>query len=150
MNYFRGPVVHCKPKAMAVLGTILFLWSSGLWGQEIDLATAHQDRKITAVRIDGKITMDGELDETEWDLAEPAKDFIQKLPATGEPATEPTEVRLLYDQEHLYVGAYCFDSAGPEGIVVNDITKDFESLTSDGFQILIDTYNDNRNGFLFI
>ena len=135
---------------MAVLGTILFLWSSGLWGQEIDLATAHQDRKITAVRIDGKITMDGKLDETEWDLAEPAKDFIQKLPATGEPATEPTEVRLLYDQEHLYVGAYCFDSAGPEGIVVNDITKDFESLTSDGFQILIDTYNDNRNGFLFI
>jgi hypothetical protein len=104
---------------------------------------------MTALRIDGEITLDGVLDEPEWSQAEPAKDFIQKLPATGEPATEPTEVRLLYDQDNLYVGVYCFDSAGPDGIVVNDITKDFFTLDSDGFQIIIDTYNDNRNAFLF-
>ena len=62
--------------------------------------TANQDRKMTAVFIDGEITLDGKLDEPEWSLAEPAKDFIQKLPATGEPATEPTEVRLLAHRLH--------------------------------------------------
>lgn len=104
---------------------------------------------MQAIRISGEITVDGKLDEPEWSRAEPAKDFIQKLPATGEPATEPTEVRLLYDQDNLYVGVYCFDSAGPAGIVVNDIRKDFMTTNSDGFQIVIDTYGDNRNGFLF-
>jgi hypothetical protein len=131
------------------LGTAVCFLSSQLWGQDIDFATARQDRKMVALRIDGEITLDGVLDEPQWSQAEPAKDFIQKLPATGEPATEPTEVRLLYDQDNLYVGVYCFDSAGPNGIVVNDITKDFFTLDSDGFQIIIDTYNDNRNAFLF-
>jgi len=104
---------------------------------------------MKAVRINGGITIDGRLDEPEWQLAEPARDFIQKLPDTGAPASEPTEVRILYDQENLYVGIHCFDSAGPDGIVVNDITRDFFTLDSDGFQIVIDTFNDNRNAFLF-
>jgi hypothetical protein len=120
-----------------------------LQGQEVDRENAYKDRKMTAVFTLGQITVDGVLDEPDWALAEPAMDFIQRLPATGEPATESTEVRLLYDDANLYVGVHCFDSAGPEGIVVNDITKDFYTLDSDGFQIIIDTYNDNRNAFLF-
>jgi hypothetical protein len=104
---------------------------------------------MTAVRIEGEIVVDGELDEAEWRHAEPATDFIQRLPYTGRPATERTEARLLYDDRNLYVGVYCFDSAGPEGIVVKDIKRDFMTLESDGFQIVIDTFNDDRNSFLF-
>jgi hypothetical protein len=131
--------------------TLAFLsfFGSTLIGAEIDYTNAYKDRMMEAVRVEGKIVVDGILDEPEWELAEPATNFIQKLPATGETASELTEVRLLYDEDNLYVGVYCFDSAGPSGIVVNDISKDFDTRNSDGFQIVIDTYNDNRNGFLF-
>jgi hypothetical protein len=124
-------------------------WVPLLHGAEIDYANAHIQRVVEALRVAGEIAVDGILDEPDWKLAKPATDFIQKLPATGEPATEPTEVRLLYDDKNLYVGVYCFDSAGPAGLIVNDIRKDFYTLSSDGFQIVIDTYNDNRNAFLF-
>lgn len=112
-------------------------------------AQGRQERRLQAVRIDEPIVVDGELNEPAWRLAQPAADFIQKLPRTGEPASERTEVRLLYDQTSLYVGAYCFDSAGPKGIVVNDITRDFVTVESDGFQVVLDTFDDNRNSFLF-
>ena len=46
-----------------------------------------------------------------WDLAEPVSDFIQKLPDTGAPASEKTEVKILYNDETLYIGAHCWDSA---------------------------------------
>jgi hypothetical protein len=104
---------------------------------------------MTAVRVSGIITIDGELDEPEWKLAEPARDFIQRLPHTGRPATEPTEVRVLYDDLNLYVGAHCFDSAGRQGITIKDIKRDFWTLDSDGFQVVIDTFDDDQNSFLF-
>jgi hypothetical protein len=104
---------------------------------------------VTAVRVSGPITVDGELDEPEWQLAEPAGNFIQRLPRTGEPATEPTEVRLIYDDTNLYVGVHCFDSLGRKGITIKDIKRDFWTLDSDGFQIVIDTFDDDQNSFLF-
>ncbi len=107
------------------------------------------ERVTQAVRTNGRIVIDGILSEPEWQDAVVATDFIQRIPDTGKPATERTEVRLLYDDAHLYVGVHCFDSAGRAGIVVNDITKDFYTLDSDGFQIVLDTYNDDRNSFLF-
>jgi len=110
----------------------------------------HQAKKtVTALRVESAITIDGELDEQEWALAQPATDFIQQNPQTGEPSTERTEVRLLYDDENLYVGVYCFDSAGPEGLVVNRVNRDFSGFEDDGFGILLDTFEDNRNGFVF-
>ncbi|HUV13832.1 MAG TPA: hypothetical protein VMY18_09305, partial [Acidobacteriota bacterium] len=90
--------VFFNAKVMMLSCVIFSLCVSDPRGQENDSAVAPQDRKMTALRIDGEITLDGVLDEPEWNQAEPAKDFIQKLPATAEPATETTEVRLLYDQ----------------------------------------------------
>lgn len=106
------------------VGLLLVLWLLIIAG--VDTAHAQSEtepRVLRAVRISGEIQLDGRLDEPEWDQVEPAKDFVQKLPDPGAPATEPTEVRILYNDEFLYVGAYCFDSAGPNGIVVNDITR---------------------------
>ncbi len=118
-----------------------------LWGQSTQ--PGSEMRVVHALRIEGEIKVDGWLDEPAWTGAEPATDFIQKLPVTGAPATEQTEVRILYNSEYLYVGAYCFDSAGREGIVVNDISWDFYTLDSDGFQVVLDTFDDDRNSFLF-
>ena len=101
------------------------------------------------MRVESAITVDGELDEGDWALAEPATDFIQQNPQTGQPSTERTEVRLLYDDENLYVGVYCFDSAGPEGLVVHQVTRDFPGFEEDQFGVILDTFQDNRNGFIF-
>ncbi len=134
-----------------VLAALLFTLAGGssLFGQEVDWEAIQKSRVMTAVYIEGEIVLDGVLDEPEWDLAPPSGDFIQKFPDPGAPATEQTEIRVLYNDEMLYIGAHCWDSAGPEGIIVNDITKDFFTTQSDGLQVILDTFDDDRNGFLF-
>lgn len=118
-------------------------------GQDVDWEAIQKSKVMTAVYFEGEITLDGVLDEPEWELAPPAGDFIQKFPDPGAPATEQTEIRILYNDEMLYIGAHCWDSAGPDGIIINDITKDFFTTQSDGLQVILDTFNDDRNGFLF-
>ena len=116
---------------------------------------------VTAAYTESVITIDGSLTESVWATAQPATDFVQKDPSEGEPATEWTEVRVLYDDKNIYIGAYCHDRE-PEEIVVNDITREFEWLEEDefGFHVVnnwldqdlfgfhVDTFNDDRNGFL--
>ena len=110
---------------------------------------ANNDKRITAVYIEGQIVLDGNLDEPEWSLAQPATDFIQNDPDMGEPATERTEVRILYNNEYLYLGVYCFDSAGREGLILNQIFRDVGSSSNDSFSFVLDTFDDDRNAFLF-
>jgi hypothetical protein len=118
--------------------------------QKDSVATTPSDFNITAVRIEeDRIKVDGELDEAEWDLADPVSDFIQNEPLQGRPATERTEVRLLYDSLNLYIGAYCFDSESPGGLVAKELTRDFSPRDSDVFHVAIDTFDDNRNSFGF-
>ncbi len=136
-------------KIARAAGLPALLLTLSLPGADIDWKAVQQSREMTAVYFEGEITLDGVLDEAAWDLADPAADFIQKLPDTGAPASEKTEVRILYNDDTLFIGAHCWDSAGPEGLVVNDITKDFEVKDSDGFKVGLDTYNDDRNCFLF-
>ena len=107
------------------------------------------DHRILALRIEADIIIDGELDEPEWQQAEPVSDLTQQEPYRGEPVSERTEIRLLYDDDNLYVGVYCFDSAGAEGLVVNDVRRDFSPFENDLFGLILDTFDDNRNGFLF-
>ena len=129
---------------------LLTAWpTSAVLGLQLGPSGADQEKVITTSRIENSIVVDGILDEPEWNLAQPVMDFIQRDPRTGEPATERTEVRLLYDDQNLYLGVYCFDSAGSKGIVVNDIRRDFDPRDSDGFVIILDTFDDDRNGFMF-
>ncbi|MFQ5929863.1 MAG: sugar-binding protein, partial [Acidobacteriota bacterium] len=117
---------------------------------EIDYLSIHKEKKVTAFYVEEEaIVIDGELDEPEWNLAEPAKDFIQSEPLMGKPATELTEVRLLYDRKNLYVGVYCFDSEGKKGIVVHDMARDFYYRDGDMFEVVFDTFDDDRNGIVF-
>ncbi len=109
----------------------------------------QREKSVTAVYIDAPIVIDGDLDENQWNLAEPATDFIQQEPRMGEPSSERTEVRLLYDNENLYLGIYCFDSAGARGITVNDVSRDYRPRDTDTFTMVFDTFNDRRNSFIF-
>ena len=82
-------------------------------------------------------------------MAGPAADFIQAEPSQGEPSTQRTEVRILFDSESLYFGIVCFDN-DPGGIVANSLRRDFASADEDTFEILLDTFASSRNGLLFV
>ena len=105
-------------------------------------------RAIVASPVQGSIRLDGVLDEPAWARAEVASGFVQSEPLEGEPATEKTEVRVLFDNQYLYIGAYLYDSR-PAGLIVNDIRKDFREEDQDDFAVLLDTFGDRRNAYVF-
>ena len=131
------------------LAAVILICSTHAFSTNQDIFANPGSRKVVALRIEGKISIDGNLDEAEWSRAQPAADFIQNDPATGEPATERTEVRILYDDENLYIGAYCFDSEGPDGLVITEMKRDYGPRENDHFSMIFDTFDDNRNGFIF-
>jgi len=100
----------------------------------------RDDNVITAVRTENGIVIDGELDELDWDLANPISDLYQQEPQEGEAASERTEIYLLYDDENLCLGARCFDSAGKEGILVTDMRRDYPPFDNDTFVFVLDTF----------
>ncbi len=106
-------------------------------------------RTLAAATAMTKIVVDGKLDDAAWATAPVAGDFVQGEPRTGLPATEATEVRILRDSTTLYIGAYLHDRE-PNQIVVNDIKKDFLPDEQDDFEVLLDTFHDRQNGYLFI
>jgi Domain of unknown function (DUF5916) len=107
-------------------------------------------RTVAAVRLpDGaSITLDGQLDEPSWSNPVPAGDFIQIDPANGRPATEPTEVRVLFNGEALYLGVTCFDSE-PDRWIGWQRRRDEQLFSDDGFMWTIDTFLDGRTGYFF-
>jgi hypothetical protein len=101
-----------------------------------------------AVRTDTPPTIDGHLDEGIWDAAPPLTDFRQRDPVEGAPATEETVVRLVYDDSMLYVGVLLHDRL-PKGILAQELRRDDDLESDDTFAILLDTFHDHRNAFLF-
>lgn len=103
---------------------------------------------LRAVRAAGPITMDGVVDESAWAAAPPATDFVQSKPRTGYPASERTEVRVLYDDQYLYIGAVLFDS-DPDALIAQHLEQDFLSLNDDVFGVSLDPFLDRRNAYYF-
>jgi hypothetical protein len=95
-----------------------------------------------AARRTGPIALDGKLDEPDWRLGTPATDFRQSQPHEGEPATQRTDVRFLYDDDYLYIGARMFDTDGAAGIRTRLVRRDDE-FDSDYIEIIFDTYHDH-------
>jgi hypothetical protein len=113
---------------------------------EADYEAAQALRIVTAVRVSEPPTVDGRLDEPIWESADPATDFIQRIPNTGEPATEQTEVRFLYDDDTLYVGVTAFDS-DPSRLVVKELKEDFDMNGTDVVQLILDSLHDRQTAF---
>ncbi len=116
--------------------------------QDRALASPDLRRTLKAVETTEPPTIDGLLDEALWQRAEPATGFVQSDPIEGQPATEQTEVRVAFDKDFLYIAARCLDS-DPSSIIVNEIRKDFVPREQDAFEVLLDTFLDRRNGFVF-
>jgi len=105
---------------------------------------------LTALRLQSadRITLDGRLTEDPWRRAEAASGFRQQDPHTGDPATESTEVRVLYDEDRIIIGVICFDSE-PRRVMGNQMQRDQSLGADDRFMVAIDTYSDGRSGYYF-
>ena len=101
---------------------------------------------LQAVRLGRSPKIDGILEEEIWDSAPAATDFTQKQPDEGTPATERTEVKIVYDDDNLYLGIMCYDSE-PRKIIATEKRRDSDNIyDNDNFQIMLDTFHDLRNG----
>jgi hypothetical protein len=108
-----------------------------------------QTRDMPAVKTDHSPKIDGILDDSVWQKAPVATNFIQNFPKAGELATVKTEVRILYDNSSIYIGAMLYDD--PNSIRKQITARDEEQQSDvDYFSVFFDTYNDNQNGFQFL
>ena len=120
--------------------------STGIVSAEPD--GGAQLKTVQAYRLDQPPKFDGFVDEAIWESVPPATDFVQQNPKEGEPSTERTEVRVAFDQRNLYFAIICFDSE-PDNIVVTQNRRDGQLDDTDSVQILLDTYKDGQNAFIF-
>ena len=93
--------------------------------------------------IDGNI-----LNEAVWNRVPPITKLTQIKPKFGQDASENTSIRVAYTNKMFYVAVVCYDS-DPERIVISDSRRDADLNDEDSFLFIVDTYNDQQNGFLF-
>ena len=103
-----------------------------------------------AVRIDTADApiIDADLSDPAWASATLITDLRQKIPNVGAPATESTELRILYDENNLYFGVYAHDSV-PADIVMRSMERDGPLYTGDMVSVRLDPGLTRRNGYRF-
>ncbi|MDO7886472.1 DUF5916 domain-containing protein [Hymenobacter cheonanensis] len=111
-------------------------------------AAAAPRRQLAAHRTAAPIKLDGLLDDAAWQAAPVADKFIENRPRPGRPERLPTEVRVLYDDAALYVGAKMVE-ASPDSIK-RELTQRDNGGNTDFFAIFLDPYRDHLNGYGFI
>ena len=119
-----------------------------LWVLAHSPLSGADDKAITARWTGDPIHIDGELSEPAWDLAESVSDFVQAEPHEGGAPSEETEVRVLFDNNRLYIGVYLYDSA-PDQILINDLRRDFRTFDSDVFGVVVDAFHAQRSSMAF-
>ena len=105
--------------------------------------------RVQAFRRVDPLTIDGKLDEPIWSTAQAATDFRQAQPNIGEPATQRTEIRILFDDEALFIGARMFDDRGAQGVRTQLVRRDGNASNSDQIQLIFDTFHNHIGRTIF-
>ncbi|MEX1257124.1 MAG: DUF5916 domain-containing protein [Gemmatimonadota bacterium] len=117
---------------------------------EAAATTNRANFTIAAARVSERPEIDGDLSDPSWERAAEVRDFVQQEPAEGEPATERTEVLVMYDGATLFFGLRAYDS-DPGGVVATELRRDGNRiLDEDNFQIILDTFMDSRSAYMFV
>lgn len=106
------------------------------------------DRIASAMPTTHAPKLDGTLEDPVWQTAAVISDFRQREPVETTPATEKTEVRVLYDAHHVYFGIHCYDQ-NPSAIVATQLRRDLSMDLDDNFAVMIDPALGHRNGYIF-
>ena len=110
-------------------------------------AQTSEPSTIRALAITDPIRVDGRLNEEAWGRAGHVSNFTQRELDFGSPVSEKTEVAILFSMDALYLGFWGFDSE-PDRILANEMARDFSWGGEDNFELILDTFDDDRNGDL--
>jgi len=145
-----GSLVHTRKSSpsfrvtLAVLPGLLL----GTLSSQAQPRAPRPRPSIAALSIAEPIKVDGLLDDEAWQRADIAEDFTQREPNPGRPASEPTEIRVVYTDSTLYVGIRAL-AADPGEIVGEEMQRDGALYRDDSVLVLLDTFNDDRNAYFF-
>ena len=127
---------------------ILFLFFKTLL--LITLTSFGQEEKFYVIkRVHEEIKLDGKAEESFWSSLPVAGEFQQKFPVDSVQFSQPTEVRLAFDEKNIYLHAKCLERSR-KPYVIQSLKRDFEMWNSDCFIVYFDTYNDKTNAFCFV
>jgi hypothetical protein len=108
---------------------------------------AHGFSQLMIPRTFNPPVIDGNLDDECWETAAVITDFLQREPNEGQPMTDRTEVFICYDDDNIYFGIKCYQD--PRSIAAKEMLRDAALGRDDRVHILLDTYRDGRNAYMF-
>jgi len=142
-------VLHLKLRKWAVACGGLLLLAFASHAEEQVPVPPMSPPVTQAYRLSASPQLDGSVaDDAAWRAVQPTTRFWQVRPNEGHPATQRTEVYVGFTDESLYIGVICFDD-DPAGIIVTDSRRDSSLEDTDSFQVILDSYHDKQNGFVF-
>ena len=146
-HFNRIPITSRCGKSFLVLAMCCLLFPLIVSGNPEPM-----EYQAEAYRTYQSIEIDGQFNEEDWQKAKTITRLIQYEPVEGELISQPTEIRILYDANEIYFGFTCFDDDISK-MVANEMRRDGSGRDglreNDHVSILLDTYNDRRNGFYF-
>ena len=149
----RLPLLQLHRSLLLASGCLLAIGASEGAAQQTTRSQNDPRPVARAAEVQGSISIDGKLLEAAWNAATPVTEMIQSSPNEGQPATQRTEIRILYDESAVYVGARMFDSMGRNGVRGILTRRDQQltdgSLTSDKFAVAFDPYRDKNTRMYF-
>ena len=139
-----GVLTVARRPLTPALAVVVLIGEQVAMGQAADGVAA----RASATRAAETIRVDGRLDEPAWREAVPLSRFVQREPLQGGEPSEETEVRILFTDTALYIGAVCHDQS-PREIVATQLSRDADLDVDDRLTIVLDPFFDHRNGFFF-
>jgi len=143
------------PVRPSILGVAAVLFASATISLSVSgqatTRSQNDPRPIAQAALrQGEITIDGRVDEAAWAAATPITEFTQQVPDEGKPASQRTEIRILYDASALYIGARMYDSLGAKGVRSvlarrDQVMQGGNNLTSDRISFVFDTFRDKNS-----
>ena len=144
MNCINKPFsLNFYHKAFLIPLLLLFFFQTTR-GQKI-----NEDYVLKIGKTSEKIILDGELNESIWEIADVAENFFMILPQDDRKATQFSEVRMAYDDKNIYLAVIFFNNTIKGDYVVESYKRDFSFSKNDNFLVAIDPFNNMTTGFAF-
>ena len=129
-------------RLITVLSCVLF------WAFNDGYSQNQPGKELHIKKAKGTITLDGKLDEADWQTADVADDWYMNYPVDTLEAPLKTEGRFTFDDEFFYASFVCYDDETPD--IVTSLRRDFNYDLNDNVGFVLGPYNDKLNGFFFV
>lgn len=128
---------------------LIFLLSICFSSRQVFAQGGNQPKQLNSVKIEKDLTIDGSLNEPEWQQAPVATGFWQNFPADTSLATGRTEVKVLYNDKYLYIAAHVYNTKHVKQYVTSSLKRDFLFPVNDAFGVILDPFGDHIYGYGF-